>query len=127
MHLGYRKTFLVINFLRLIHLEIILKEFVLAQHNGNENQSNRPQSGRLFSQEITNKVEILQATRTDKTLFTSDDKQNKGTIPMLTYAGRTSTMSSLIPVEFQQNSMVDSKEQISELQFDKGKYDSKIK
>ena len=33
------------------------------------------------------------------TLFARDDKQNKGTIPMPTFARRPSTMSSLIPVE----------------------------
>ena len=39
---------------------------------------------------------------------------------MPTFAGRPSTMSSLIQVEFQQNSMVGQQsQQISELQFDK--------
>ena len=61
---------------------------------------------------------VPQATGTG-TFFTRDDKQNRGTIPMPTYARRPSTMSSLIPVEFPQNSMVgQQRQQISELQFD---------
>ena len=65
---------------------------------------------------------VPQATGTGTlgTLFARDDKQNRGTIPMPTFAGRPWTMSSLIPVEFPQNSMVgQQRQQISELQFDK--------
>ena len=80
------KTFLVINFQRLIHPEIILKEVTLAQHKENEGQFHKLQGRRLF--------------------FARDDKQNRGTIPMPTLAGRPSTTSSTIPVEFPQNSMV---------------------
>ena len=40
------------------------------------------------------------------TLFTRDDKQNRGTIPMPTFARRPSTMNSLLPVDIPQNSMV---------------------
>ena len=66
--------FLVINFPRLIHLEIIIKEFTLAHHKESER----------------------------------------------TFAGRPSTMSSIMPVEFPQSSMVaQQRQQISELQFDK--------
>ena len=62
---------------------------------------------------------VPQATATE-TLFARDDKQNRGTIPMPTFAGRPSTMSSIIPVEFPHNSMVgQQRQQISELQFDK--------
>ena len=62
---------------------------------------------------------VPQATGTG-TLFTRDDKQNRGTIPMPTFAGRPPTMSSLIPVNFPQNSMVEQqRQQMSELQFDK--------
>ena len=62
---------------------------------------------------------VPQVTRT-RTLITRDDKQNTGTIPMTTFAGRPSTMSSLLPVEFPQNSIVgQQRQQISELQFDK--------
>ena len=56
-HRDYRKTFLVINFLRLIHPEIIIKEFTLAHHKENEDQFNRLLGRGLFSQEMTNKVE----------------------------------------------------------------------
>ena len=48
---------------------------------------------------------VPQATGTG-TLFTREDEQNRDTIPMPTFAGRPSTMSSLILVEFPQNSMV---------------------
>ena len=55
-----------------------------------------------------------------ETLFARDDKQNNDKIPMPTFAGRPSTMSSTIPVDFSQNSMVgQQRQQISELQFDK--------
>ena len=54
------------------------------------------------------------------TLFERDDKQNRDTIPMPTFARRPSTMSSIILVEFPQNSMVgQQRQQLSELQFDK--------
>ena len=54
------------------------------------------------------------------TLLARDDKQNRDTIPMPTFAGRPSTVSSLMPVGFPQNSMVgQQRQQISELQFDK--------
>ena len=42
---------------------------------------------------------VPQATGTG-TFFTRDDKQNRGTISMPTFAGRPSTMSSTIPVDF---------------------------
>ena len=57
IHLDYRKTFLVINFLRLIHPVIILKEFTHAHHKENEDQFHKLQGRGLFSQEMTNKVE----------------------------------------------------------------------
>ena len=61
---------------------------------------------------------VPQAAKSE-TLFARDDKQNRGTIPMPTLAGRPSTMSSAIPVDFLQNSMVgQQRQQISELQFD---------
>ena len=78
-HRDYRESFLVINFLRLIHPEIGLE-----------------------------------------TLFARNVKQNRGTIPTPTFAGRPSTMSSTIQVDFPQNFMVgQQRHQISELQFDK--------
>ena len=49
-----------------------------------------------------------------------DEDRIKGTIPLPTFARRPSNMSSLLPVEIPQNSMVGQKRQlISELQFDK--------
>ena len=87
------------NFLRLIHPEIILKELTFAQQE-NKDQFHRLQGRWLF--------------------FARDYKQNKGTIPLPTFAGRPSTSSSLIPVDIPQNSMVgQQRQQISELQFDK--------
>ena len=62
---------------------------------------------------------VPQATGSE-TLFARDDKQNKGTIPMPTFAGRPSTMSATIRVDFPQNSMGGQRrQQISELQSDK--------
>ena len=62
---------------------------------------------------------VLQATGTE-TFFTRDNKQNRGTIPMPTFAGMPSIVSSSILVEFPQNSMVgQQRQQILELQFDK--------
>ena len=51
------KRFLVINFLRLIHTGIILKEFTLAHHKENEGQFHKQRGQGLFSQEMTNKIE----------------------------------------------------------------------
>ena len=52
----YRQTFSVINFLRMIHFEIILKEFTLAHYKENEDQFHKLQGRGLFSQEMTNKM-----------------------------------------------------------------------
>ena len=55
-----------------------------------------------------------------KTCVARDDEQNKGTLPMPTFATRPSTMSSTIPVDIPQNSMVgQQRQEISEMQFDK--------
>ena len=54
-----------------------------------------------------------------ETLFARDDEQNRGTIPMPTLAGRPSTMSSTVRVDFEHNLMVgQQRQQISELHFD---------
>ena len=90
---------MVINFPRLVHPEIIFQEFTLAHHKENEDQFHKL-------------VSVL--------FFARDDKQNKDTIPMPTFAGTPSTMSSKMLVEFPQNSMVgQQRQQISELHFDK--------
>ena len=88
-----------VNFLRLIHPEIILKEFNLTTCKETEKQ---PEAGRT------------------KTIHTSEDRLNHGTIPMPTFATRPLTTSSTMPVELPQNYMVgQQRQQISELQFDK--------
>ena len=52
------KRFLVINFLRLIHSEIIIKDFNLSHHEENEDQFHKQEGQmKLFSQEMTNKIE----------------------------------------------------------------------
>ena len=90
------KRFWVINFLRLIH------------------SRDHPQ-GTHSCETQKEQGSVPQATGTG-TLSTRDDKQNGGTIPMPTFAGRPSTMSSLIPVGFPQNSVVGQQiQQISEL------------
>ena len=99
IHRDYKTTFLVINFLRSIHPEIIIKESTLTHHKKNEDQFHQPQG---------------------RGLFFSQDKQSGDTIPMPTFARRPSTVSSVIPVEFPQNSVVGpQRQQIWELQFDK--------
>ena len=90
---------MVINFQRLINPEIIPKELL--------------QSGEIQRE----RGAVPEATGTD--FFRGDDKQNRGTFPMPTSAGRPSTIISLIPVEFPHNSLVGQQRQMSELQFDK--------
>ena len=100
IHRGYRTTCLVITLLRFIHPDIITKEFSLAHHKENEKQFHRPQ-GHLTS-------------------YARDEERNGSTIPMPTFAGMPSTMSSTIHCEFPQNYMVgQQRQQISELQFEK--------
>ena len=71
---------LVINFLRLIHAEIILKKFTLTTCEETEKQ----------------------------TVHTSEERPNHGTNPMPTFAGGPST--SIMLVEFPQNLWSDSKD-----------------
>ena len=94
------KRFLIFNFPCLIHSEIIIKEFTLVHRKENEDQLHTLQGRRLCSQEMTKKIE------------TKSRYQHL-------QEGR-STMSSITPVEFPQNSVVgQQRQQISELQFDK--------
>ena len=67
-----------------------------------------------------NREAALEAGKT-KTVHTSEDRQNEGTIPMPTFATKQLTASSTIPVELPQNYMVggQQRQQISELQYDK--------
>ena len=102
MHLDYRKTFLLI--------KIFYVWFTRDHPQGVHSCASQRERG-----------SVLQATGS-KTLFifTRDNKQSGDTIPMPIFARRPSTMSSLIPVEMPQNSMVgQQRQQISELQFDK--------
>ena len=93
----YRKTFIGNQFLRLIHPEIILKDFNLTT--------------------CTNREAAPEAERT-KTIYTSEDRLNQGPIP--TFATRPLTTSSATSVELPQNYMVgQQRQQISDLQFDK--------
>ena len=52
----------------------------------------------------------VQQARRSGTPFTRDDKQSKNQIPMSTFASSPSTVSSLISVEFPQNSWLDRKD-----------------
>ena len=89
-----------INFLHLIHPEIILKEF--NQTTCKETEKQPPEAERM------------------KTINTNGDRKNQGTIPMPTFATRLLTTSSTMPVELWQNYMArQHRQQISELQFDK--------
>ena len=92
---------LVFNFLHLVRREILFREFIIVRRQ--ERQT------------------VPRAIGTG-TSFARDGEQNKGTFPMLTFAGRPSTMSSKMLVEFLQNPAVwqqEKKEQKSELQLDK--------
>ena len=90
---------MVINFLQLIRPEIIIEEFTIVRHQ---------ETG-----------SVPQAIGTG-TSVARDEDLNRGTIPMLTFARRPSTISSLFPVDIPQNSVVgQQRQQISELQFDK--------
>ena len=92
-------SFLEISCLRLIQTEIILNEFTLAHHKENEDQFFMLQGRRDSSQEMTNII---------KAQFQCRHLQE----------GRR--LSSLIPVDFPQSSVVEQqRQQISEVQFDK--------
>ena len=56
INLDYRKTFLEINFLRLIHPHIILQEFNLTTCQETEKQSLKPEGRRLFTQVKTDQI-----------------------------------------------------------------------
>ena len=98
INLDFRKTFLEINFLRLIHPETILKE--VQSDDVQRNREAVPEAGRT------------------KTSHTSEDRQNQGTIPMPTLATRPLTTSSTAPVELPRNYMAgQQRQQILEMQF----------
>ena len=98
INLDHGEKFLVINFQRFTHPEIILEEFNLTTCKETEKHSLKPERMR--------------------TSHTSEDRQ--GTIPMPTFAPCPLTTSSTIPVELPQNYMVgQQRQQMSELQSDK--------
>ena len=69
---------------------------------------------------IPRATDLVLEVRRSKTMHTSDDRQNQGTIPMSTFATRPLTMSSTIPMELPQKYMVgQQRQQISELQLEK--------
>ena len=72
---------------------------------------------RIPSDDVQRNRETVPEAERTKTSYTSEDRQNQGTIPMPTFARRPSTTSCTISVESPQNYMVG--QQISELQFDK--------
>ena len=82
--------------------------------------SPRDHPQRIHSDDVQrNREAALEAGRT-KTIHTSEDRPNQGTIPMPTFATRPLTTSSTMLADFPQNSMVgQQRQQISELQFDK--------
>ena len=77
-NLDYRKMFLEITFLRLLHPEMIQKELKLTTYKETEKQSQKQELRRLYH----------------------------GTIPMLMFASRPLTTSSTIPVELPQSHKV---------------------
>ena len=95
------------------------------QENVFENQfstfdSPRDHPQRIQSDDVQRNREAAPEAGRTKTIHTSEDRLNHGTIPMPMFARRPSTMSSSILVEIPQNPWSDSKrQQISELQFDK--------
>ena len=95
------------------------------QENSDGNQSStfdspRDQSQGIQSDDMHRNLEAVPDAGRTKTIHTSEDRQNQGTIPMPTFAGRPSTTSSTIPVDLPQNYVVgQQRQQISELQFDK--------
>ena len=94
--LDYRKTFLEINFLRFI--------------------SPRYYSQRIQSDDVQRNREAVSEAGRTKTIHTSEDRLNQGTIPMPTFATKPRTTSSTVPVELSQNYMIgQQREQISKL------------
>ena len=81
--------------------------------------SPRDYSQRIQADDVQRNREAAPEEGRTKTIHTSEDRQNQGTIPKPTFATRPLTTSSTIPVELPQNYMVgQQRQQISELQFD---------
>ena len=74
---------------------------------------------RIQYDDVQRNREAVPETGRTKSIHTSEDRQNQGTIPMPTFATRPLTASSTMLVELPQNYMVgQQRQQISELQFD---------
>ena len=99
-YVGPQENVLVINLLRLMRPEIIIKELIILRHRELQVRFQCILVHGPLSQEMK-----------DRTW---------SAVPMPTFARRPSTMSSLLPVDIPQNSVVEQqRQQISELQFDK--------
>ena len=82
--------------------------------------SPRDHPQRIQSDDVQRNQQAVPEAGKTKTIHTSEDRLNQGTIPMPTFATKPWTMISTMPVEFPQNSNVgQQRQQISELQFDK--------
>ena len=94
-------------------------QFGLQEHVfGNQFSEINPQ--RIRSDDVQRNREAFPEARRMKTIHTSNDRLNHGTIPMPTFATIPLTTSSTMPVKLPKNYMVG--QQISELQFDKFSY-----
>ena len=82
--------------------------------------SPRDHPQRIQSDDVQRNREAVPEAGRTKTIHTSEDRLNQGTIPMPIFATKRLTTSSTMPVELWQNYMVaQQRQQISELQFDK--------
>ena len=68
--------------------------------------SSRNHAQRIQSDDVRRNREAVPEAGRTKTIHTSEDRLNQGTIPMPTFATRPLTMSSTMPVELPQNPMV---------------------
>ena len=85
--------------------------------------SSRDYSQRRQSDDVQRNREAVPEAERTKTVHTSEDRLNQGTISMPTFATKPLTTSSTIPMELPQNYMVgQQRQQISELQFDRCLY-----
>ena len=82
--------------------------------------SPRDHSQRIQSEDVQRNQEAVPEAGRMKTIHASEDTLNQGTIPMPTFAEKPWTTSSTMLVEWPQNYMViQQRQQISEVQFDK--------
>ena len=85
--------------------------------SGNQLSTDHPQ--RIQSDDVQRNWETVPEAGRTKTSHTSEDRLNRGTIPMPTFATKPLTSSSTMPVELPENCLVrQQRQQILELQFD---------